>query len=215
MGDRDYRRIITNVIEGISRDIKQQIDIKDNKTIHFHEVVRCLRRSYFDRIAPKEEKIIGFANVMGGLLRKASYGSTNGEFVLDDIKLKIRADMVADDVVIIFQTVTKLPENPLPSDALYLNACLWILNKEEGIVVYLTGDGGETSFSMSKDKKMFEESIRRVRVLNNLLEEKKTPIIEPSSECNTCQYYEECYIKKRKSANISLESLLGLKDHDK
>lgn len=215
MGDRDYRRIITNVIEGLGRDIKQQIDIKDNKTIHFYEVVRCLRRSYFDRTAPKEEKTIGFTNIMGDLLRKASYGSTNGEFALDNIKLKIRADMVVDDVVIIFQMVTKLPENPLPSDALYLNACLWILNKEEGVIVYLTGDGNETSFSMGKDKKMFEESIRRVRVLSNLLEEKKTPIIEPSSECNTCQYYEECYIKKRKSASISLENLLGLKDQNK
>jgi CRISPR-associated exonuclease Cas4 len=152
---------------------------------------------------------------MGGLLRKVSYGSTSGEFALDDIKLKIRADMVVDDVVIIFQTVTKLPENPLPSDALYLNACLWILNKEEGVIIYLTAEGNESSFSMSRDKKMFEESIRRVRVLSNLLEEKKTPIIEPSSECTTCQYYEECYIKKRKSASISLESLLGLKDQNK
>ncbi|HSD05031.1 MAG TPA: hypothetical protein VLB45_04675 [Nitrosopumilaceae archaeon] len=215
MGDRDYRRIITNVIEGISRDIKQQIDIKDNKTIHFYEIVRCLRRSYFDRIAPKEEKTIGFTNIMSDLLRKAAYGSTNGEFALDSIKLKIKADMVVDDVVIIFQMVAKLPENPLPSDALYLNACLWILNKDEGIIVYLTGDGKEASFSMGKDKKMFEESIRRVRVLSDLLEEKKTPIIEPSPECNTCQYYEECYIKKKKSASISLENLLGLKDQDK
>lgn len=214
MGDRDYRRVITNVIDGISRDVKPKIDIKDSKTIHFYEVARCLRRSYFDRTMPKEEKM-GLTSMIEGLLQRSSYGSKEGEFVIDNIKLKIQADMIVDDVIIVFKIVTILPENPLSSDVLYLNACLWILNKTEGIIVYLGGDGKEASFSMNKDKKMFEESIRRVRVLSNLLEEKKIPILEPSSECTTCQYYEECYIKKKKAASISIENLWGLKGQEK
>ena len=215
MGDRDYRGVITGVVEGINRDLKPKIDPKNNKTIHLYEIVRCLRRSYFDRISPKDPEATGFSSLIGGLFRKMPYGSTQGEFAIDEIKLKGQADMIVDEIVIIFRVVNTLPENPLSSDVLYLNACLWIFSKNEGIIVYLTGDGKEVSFSIIKEKKMFEESIRRVRVLSSLLGEKKVPILEPSPECNTCQYYEECYIKKKKSTSISIDSLFGLKGQGK
>lgn len=215
MGDRDYQQIITSVIDDFTRDLTPKIDVKDNKTIYVYEIVRCLRRSYFDRTAPKKVEAVGFYGLIKGLLRKMSYGSTQGEFTVDDIKLKARADMIVDNIVITLQIVTELPENPLPADALYLNACLWVFNKNEGVVVYITGDGKESSFYLSKDKKMFEEFIRRVRVLSSLLGEKKVPILEPSPECNTCQYYEECYIKKKRSSNISFDSLFGSRKEEK
>ena len=215
MGDRDYRQIITSAIDGFTRDLRPKIDVKDNKTIHVFEIVRCLRRSYFDRTAPKKEEVVGFYGLIEGLLRKMSYGSTQGEFTVDDIKLKAQADLIVDNIVITLQVVTALPENPLPADALYLNACLWVFNKDEGVIVYITGDGKESSFYLSKNKKMFEEFIRRVRVLSSLLVEKKVPILEPSPECNTCQYYEECYIKKKRSSNISFDSLFGSRKEEK
>lgn len=215
MGDRDYQQIITSAIDSFTRDLRPKIDVKDNKTIYVYEIVRCLRRSYFDRTTPKEAKVVGFYGLIKGLLRKMSYGSTQGEFTVDDIKLKVQADMIVDNIVITLQIVTALPENPLPADALYLNACLWIFNKDEGVIVYITGDGKESSFYLNKDKKMFEEFIRRVRVLSSLLGEKKVPILEPSPECNTCQYYEECYIKKKRSSNISFDSLFGSRKEEK
>jgi len=215
MGDRDYRQIITSAIDNFTRDLRPKIDVKDNKTIHVFEIVRCLRRSYFDRTAPKEEEVVGFYGLIEGLLRKMSYGSAQGEFTVDDIKLKAQADLIVDNVVITLQVVTALPENPLPADALYLNACLWVFNKDEGVIVYITGDGKESSFYLNKDKKMFEEFIRRVRVLSSLLGEKKVPILEPSPECNTCQYYEECYIKKKRKSNISFDSLFGSRKEEK
>ena len=213
MGDRNYRRIITDVIERISHDIKPETE-KDNKIIRFSEVTRCLRRSYFDRVDPLEQKGLRFSDLFRELIRKMPYGSVQGEFPLDGIKLKISADMIVDDVVIIFRPVSKPPERLIPSDALYLNACLLILKKTEGIVVYLAENGDEISFSLMRDNKMFEESIRRVKILNSLLEEKKIPVIEPSLECNTCQYYEKCYLKEKKPVSFSIESLLGFKEPD-
>jgi CRISPR-associated exonuclease Cas4 len=61
---------------------------------------------------------------------------------------------------------------------------------------------------------MFEETVRRVRVLNNLLGEKKVPILEPSEECSSCQYYERCYLKQKIGRAINLHDLLGLKKSD-
>jgi len=211
MGDRDYRQLIKNAIESIGRDIEPKIDSKDNKTIHIHEVVRCLRRSYYDRTEPIELKRTNFNNLMTGLLQKMEYGGKEGEYSIDDITLKGKADMVVDDAIIIFRSTMLAPDSPFALDLLYLNACMWIFKKDEGIVVYLTPDGKEESFSLIKENKMFEELVRRVRVLKDLLEEKKVPILEPSIECSSCQYYERCFVKQKIGKEIKIEEMFGLR----
>ena len=215
MGDRDYRKLIKNSIDSIGRDIEVKVDSKDSKTIYIHEVVRCLRRSYFDRTDPIVVRRTGFKNLMTGLLQKMEFGGKEGEFVVDDIKLKGRADMVVDDALIIFRSTMEIPDSPFSADLLYLNACMWIFNKVDGIIVYLTPDGKETSFSLAKEKKMFEELVRRFRVLADLLEEKKTPILEPSVECTSCQYYERCYVKQRMGKQINISELFGMSKSSK
>lgn len=210
MGDRDYRQLIKNAIESIGRDIEPKIDPKDNKTIYIHEVVRCLRRSYYDRTEPIELKRTNFNNLMTGLLQKMEYGGKDGEYSIDDITLKGKADMIVDDAIIIFRSTLLTPASPFSLDLLYLNACMWIFKKDEGIVVYLTPDGKEESFSLSKENKMFEELVRRVRVLTDLLEEKKVPILEPSIECSSCQYYGRCFVEQKIGKEIKIEEMFGL-----
>jgi CRISPR-associated exonuclease Cas4 len=84
---------------------------------------------------------------------------------------------------------------------------MWIFNKTEGVIVYLTNNEKESSFMVMRNKKMFEETIRRVRVFSNLINEKKAPILEPSPECSECQYYERCYIKKQEGKQFTLTEL--------
>ncbi len=210
MGDRDYRQLIKNAIESIGRDLEPKIDPKDNKTIYLDEVVRCLRRSYYDRTEPTQVTRTSFNNLMSGLLQKMEYGGKEGEYSIEDITLKGKADMVVDDAIIVFRSALQAPESPFALDLLYLNACMWIFKKIEGIVVYLTPDGKEVSFSLTKENKMFEELVRRVRVLKDLLEEKKVPILEPSIECSSCQYYERCFIQQKIGKEIKIENLFGL-----
>lgn len=213
MGDKDYNLVIKDALESISRDLRLQIDPKDKKTIHLPEVVRCLRRSYFDRIDPIPERK-RFEGLLGELLRKLPYGSRVGEFAINEVKLKGQTDMIVDDVVMKFKTSDKLPEDPHAEDILYVNACLWIYDKMEGVIVYLTGEGERVSFYLTRDKKMFEEIMRRVRVLSDLLGENKVPILEPSLECMDCQYYERCYIKKKRGQTISLKKLFAVKQDE-
>ena len=215
MGDRDYRHLIKNAIESIGRDLEPKIDPNDNNVIYLHEVVRCLRRSYYDRKDPLKEEASSFNNLLNGLLQKMEYGGKDGEFPIEDIKLRGKADMIIDDAVVIFRSTLEIPENPFSSDLLFLNACMWIFKKIDGIVVYLTPDGKESSFSLSKDNKMFEELIRRVRVLNELLDEKKVPIIEPSKECLSCKYYERCFIKQKIGKQMNIHELFGLRSNKK
>jgi CRISPR-associated exonuclease Cas4 len=65
-------------------------------------------------------------------------------------------------------------------------------------LVYIDGNGKSVEFSLAKSNKMFEETIRRARVLSTLLKEGKTPIVEPSELCQDCKYYERCYSPREK-----------------
>ena len=211
MGDRDFRTTIQTALSSIGKELQLDIDPKNIQTIHLQEVVQCLRRSYFDRIDPVEIERRGFNELLSGLLRKLEYGSEPKVFEIDDIKLQGQTDMIVDDAIMLFRPATQSElENPLANDVLYLNACLWIYDKTEGIVVYITGDRKETTFSLTRNKKMFEEVIRRVRVLNNLLKEQKAPILEPSTECSECQYYERCFMKRKNSKHVDIGEMLGL-----
>ena len=210
MGDRDYRSTIKNALDSIGTELELNIDSKNFQTIHLQEVVQCLRRSYYDRIDSIETERRGFNELLSGLLRKLQYGSEPKEFEIEDIKLKGQTDMLVDDIVLLFRSASKELENPLANDVLYLNACLWIYDKHEGMVVYISGDRKETTFSVTRNKKMFEEVIRRVRVLNNLLKEQKAPILEPSTECTDCQYFERCFMKKKNSKHVDIGEMLGI-----
>ena len=210
MGDRDFRTIIQSALGSIGKELQLDIDPKNIQTIHLQEVVQCLRRSYFDRIDPVEIERRGFNELLSGLLRKLEYGSESKIFEIDDIKLEGQTDMIVDDAIMLFRPAQGELENPVANDVLYLNACLWIYDKTEGIVVYITGDRKETTFSLTRNKKMFEEVIRRVRVLNNLLKEQKAPILEPSAECSECQYYEKCFMKKKNSKHVDIGEMLGM-----
>ena len=216
VGDRDYKQIVRDAIDSIGEDVQLKFDIKDSNTIYLHEATKCLRRSFYDSTEPLETAQTQFNKVLGGLFRKMKSQSTIAKYEMDDgLALKGQVDMIKDDVVLIFRSVNRYPENPLPVDILYLNACMWMFNKIEGVVVYITPDGREESFVTNKNQKMFEEVIRRTKVFHDLLEKRNTdpkakpPIIEPSMDCLDCQYYERCYIRKKEGKQITLSSLFG------
>lgn len=212
MGDRDYRQFIRSTMDSIRDELRPQIDAKDPKTIHIDEVAGCMRRAYYDRDSPLDKLPQGFSTLLAGMLRKLGYAPKQASYDVGGVNLVGRADVIIDDVIMIFRPATKPPEIPEGGDMIYLNACMWIHDKREGVIVYVTGDTSESSFSLTRDKKMFEETVRRVRVLADLLSEgKRVPILEPSSECTTCQYYERCFTKERVSKPINLSELVGIK----
>jgi len=216
VGDRDYKQIVREAIDSIGEDAQLKFDTKDPNIIYLHEATKCLRRSFYDRTEPLETEQTQFNKVLGGLFRKMKSKATIGKYEMDGgLALKGQVDMIEDDVVMIFRAVNRYPENPLPADILFVNACMWMFDKIEGVVVYITPDGKEESFVTNKNQKMFEEVIRRTKVFHDLIERRNTdpkakpPIIEPSMDCLDCQYYERCYIRKKEGKQITLSSLFG------
>tara|TARA_Y100001951_G_scaffold75048_1_gene62007 strand:- start:698 stop:1381 length:684 start_codon:yes stop_codon:yes gene_type:complete len=216
VGDRDYKQIVRDAIDSIGEDAQLKFDTKDPNIIYLHEATKCLRRSFYDRTEPLETEQTQFNKVLGGLFRKMKSKATIGTYEMDSgLALKGQVDMIEDDVVMIFRAVNRYPENPLPADILFVNACMWMFDKIEGVVVYITPDGKEESFVTNKNQKMFEEVIRRTKVFHDLIERRNTdpkakpPIIEPSMDCLDCQYYERCYIRKKEGKQITISSLFG------
>lgn len=212
MGDRDHRSVIRGAIDSIGRELEIDIDAGNADAIHLREVVQCLRRSYYDRVDPLDVGARGFNELLAGLLRKLQYGSQPATYDLGDISLTGQADMIVDDTVLLFRSAVGELDSPDAEDLLYLNACMWIYEKQDGLIVYITGDRKETTFSLTRTGGMFEEIVRRVRVMNNLLKDKKVPMLEPSGRCADCQYYDRCYTKKKNTKQISLAEMLGLRD---
>lgn len=214
MGDRNFQDTIQGALDSIGRELHEEIDPNDIDTIHVQEVVQCLRRSYYDRTNPDEPVRKGFSDLLTGLLRMLQKESSPKELDMDGISLRGRADIMFDSSVMLFRSSDEEMDNPRADDVLYLNACMWIYDKSDGVIIYVTSDRKEVAFSVTRNKGMFQEVIRRARVLHDLLDEKKIPIVEPSGECSRCQYYERCFIKKRNSGQKSLAEMLGMAKDD-
>ena len=215
-GDRDYKQVVRDAIDSIGEDVSFKIDTKDINTVYLYEATKCLRRSFYDRTDPLETERTQFNKVLGGLFRKMKSHSSIAKYDMKSgLTLKGQADMIKDGVILIFRSIAKFPDNPIPADMLYVNACMWMFNKIEGVIVYITPDGKEDSFVANRNQKMFEEVVRRTKIFHDLLEKNnadpkaKPPIIEPSLDCVDCQYYERCYIRKKTGKTVTISSLFG------
>jgi CRISPR-associated exonuclease Cas4 len=211
LGERDVKKMIEKTFDKIYANIGQISSKNDPNIIHVLEASRCTRLSYYERKDPisTQGSIAKISILLKDGIRR-SFSNIDGEYKVDNLTLHATADAIIDDQYVArFELVTKLPEVPHPRDLLYLNACLFVFNKNDGVLIYMTPDGQSLDFFVTKNNRMFEDVVRRARILSTLLKECKVPIIEPCDLCLSCKYYERCYYRERKIANFSLESLFG------
>ena len=211
LGERDVKKMIEKTFDKIYTNIGQISSKNDPDIIHVLEACRCTRLSYYERKDPvsTQGSIAKISILLKDGIRR-SFSNIDGEYKVDNLTLHATADTIIDDQYVArFELVTKLPEVPHPRDLLYLNACLFVFNKNDGVLIYMTPDGQSLEFFLTKNNRMFEDVVRRARILSTLLKECKVPIIEPCDLCLSCKYYERCYYRERKIANFSLESLFG------
>ena len=211
LGGRDLRNTIEKNIDKLHEDLSVKIDKKNPDRIHAIEAAGCTRFAYYER---KDPLPADSASKISGLLGNAmrhSLSNVRGEYKVDSLSLEVDADLVmGDEFVVRFEIAQTLPEVPHPRHLLYLNACLFAFNKDEGFLIYMTAEGKTVEFSMTKSNKMFEEVVRRARVLSTLLKDNKVPIVEPSELCLNCKYYERCYTRKQvkdESSGFILEEI--------
>ncbi len=198
LGDRNLRDIIEKSFDKLYNDLDIKVDKGNPDRIHAIEASLCTRLAYYERRDPlPADNAEKMSILLTHGMRKA-LSNARGEYKVDSLALQVDADMViADEFVVRFEVVPELPEIPHPRHMLYLNACLFALDKPEGMLIYMTGDGKTTEFSVTRNNKMFEEIVRRARILSTLLKENKVPIVEPSDLCLSCKYYSRCYSREK------------------
>lgn len=215
LGGRDIRKTIEKSLDKLHEDLNVKIDKKNPDRIHAVEACGCTRFAYYERQDPLPADNQSKISILLGAAMRHSLSNARGEYKMDSLSLEANADLImADEYVVRFEVVPALPEIPHPRDLLYLNACLFAFNKNDGILIYITADGKTVEFSVTKNNKMFEETVRRARVLSTLLKDGKVPIVEPSELCLNCRYYERCYARKQvkdESSGFILEEIFKKK----
>ena len=200
LGGRNFHKLIEDELVKISKNLGLNYDLNG---IHVLEITRCSRLSYFERMDPLiDEFSNALSNIFKSSLQKLLNGNTR-EYKIDDLAIYATVDLIKDDELIInFVPVSEIPDYPHPKDLLYTNACMYVFDKESGFIVYFTPEGKYVEFNISKSKRMFEQVVRRARILNLLLKEKKTPVVEPSELCFSCKYYQRCYGQQKESEHL-------------
>ena len=145
MGDRDYRSVIKNSVESVGRELEYRFEKDNISKIHASEVTGCLRRAFYDRTDEIEKDRTSFSDLIGGMFRQLDYGAKPQEFSLEDISLQAQADLIVDDLVMVFRSTGDFPESPNAKDLLYINACMYAYEKVDGVIIYINGKGDEIS----------------------------------------------------------------------
>lgn len=204
LGGRDLRETIEKSLDKLHDDLSVKIDKKNPDRIHAVEASGCTRFAYYERKDPLPTDSLSRISILLGSAMRHSLSNVRGEYKAEGLSLEANADMImADEFVVRFEVVPALPEVPHPRHLLYLNACLFAFNRKDGLLIYMTAEGKTVEFSVTKNNRMFEEIIRRARVLSTLLKDGKVPIVEPSELCQNCRYYERCYAKKHEKDESS------------
>jgi CRISPR-associated exonuclease Cas4 len=198
VGGKNLHQIIEDAIDDIYKNLSVKIDKTNYDRIHAIEASGCTRFAYYERKdSLPSDNAAKVSSLLGNCMRH-SLSNIRGEYKIDTLALEVNADMImADEFIVRFEIVPTLPEVPHPQHMLYLNACLFAFNKDEGFLIYMTEEGKMVAFSVTKNNRMFEEIVRRARVLSTLLKENRVPIVEPSNLCTTCKYFERCYARKK------------------
>lgn len=198
LGGRDIRETIEKTFDKLYDDLKVKIDKDNPGRVHAIEASSCTRLAYYERKDPLPPDSASKSSVLLANGMRHSLAGAAGEYSMDGLTLQVNADlMIGGEYPVRFEVVSVLPEVPHPSHLLYINACLFALKKDEGFLIYVDADGKTAEFTVSKNNRMFEEIVRRARVLSTLLKEGKPPIVEPSELCLNCRYFERCYARKK------------------
>jgi CRISPR-associated exonuclease Cas4 len=211
LGGKNLHEVIENAIDDRYKNLSVKIDKTNPDRIHAIEASSCTRFAYYERkdSLPSDNATKVSSLLVNGM--RHSLSNALGEYKVDTLALEVNVDMIiANEFIVRFEIVSTLPEVPHPQHMLYLNACLFALNKYEGFLIYMTAEGKTVEFSVTKNNKMFEELIRRAKVLSTLLKENRVPIVEPSDLCTSCKYFERCYARKKvkeESSGFILEEI--------
>ncbi len=197
-------RVDTLTVYGWFRELVRSRIPSNPNIIHVTEASGCLRKAFYDRVAPAPALDVTNVVVTIGngihhqlqalLLRKGWEAEVSVKFRTKVIELVGHADLVAPDgTVVEIKTVNEVPQEPYQPHVMQVNAYLNMLNSREGYIVYIGRDGKVRTFMVRSSKVLFHKLLKRAHHLHYSLINNEPPKPEKSPLCSYCPYRWRCF----------------------
>ena len=175
--------------------------------IYISSLSTCLRKAFYEQFFPVYETKLSkpvfegtaihyFIDYLvknyGNLLMENIDSEVRVRYIIDDIKLVGRADIVLDDRIIEVKTTSNIPFKPYTSHVLQANAYAYILRKKYFEIAYISNDRIK-SFVYETRKDLFDVIVERARILSTAFKTGIAPDREVSQLCVKCPFYDKCF----------------------
>jgi len=211
---RSKLRLDNKVIYGCFRRLLQKHfrELKPDE-IHVHEVVQCLRKSYYERkyyskryehISDTKSVILGLGlavhEALENIFSRVLGAECEKEFVKtvyiagNDIKVVGTVDLWINGTVVDLKTVNKIPDRPYDHHILQLQMYMWLTDTDTAYVVYICKrDGRVRVHGVVRDQRVIDRLIDRVAVFYKHLRDDTVPPPEETILCKYCEYSLDCF----------------------
>jgi len=212
-----FEKIVKDFLDRAKKERKENV-------FYPSELPYCIRRNYFLYKNPKEidletKKIFESGSIVHSWVRDVLFKGFT-EMALKDFKWEeslifkgndfeihgryddlVAVELHEKPILLEIKTVRSLKyiKEPKRHHVMQLNFYLTVLKLETGYIVYIDRTNLQHKiFKLTKDKRLFDEMLKRAEMLRRALKEKKIPIAEARLDvtkrwqCRYCPYRLEC-----------------------
>ncbi|MCS7105318.1 MAG: PD-(D/E)XK nuclease family protein [Thermofilaceae archaeon] len=165
------------------------------------ELNQCLRKSWYERMVaepPQPERLVLFLlgeklhDVAGEYFPLGS-GEKSFEKTVEGVIVRGRLDRELESCIVEFKSVTSIPEKPRPYHVDQAQIYMWLTDKEQAFVVYVSKSTGEVkAFKVERDEARIQELLRKAVEYSIHLQRGFPPPPEPGWLCKYCEYAHLC-----------------------
>jgi len=180
--------------------------------IHVHEVVQCMRKSYYERkygssdfrhLSDTKCVILGLGLLTHEKLEELFAQTFNAQcekvvmrdIIVNGIKYKVvgTIDILYDTTLIDLKTVNKIPDRPYSHHYYQLQLYMWLTDLYKSYIVYISKRRGTIRiYEVIRDNKVIDQLIERIHYYIACISSDTIPKREKSYLCNYCEYSLNC-----------------------
>ena len=180
--------------------------------IHVHEIVQCMRKSWYERkyyserlqhLSDTKCVILGLGIAVHESLEKifSNVFKTQGEkafkrrVYINGIAVDIvgTIDLYRDDMIMDIKTVNKIPDEPYLHHYLQMQAYMWLTDMDTAYIIYICKrDGKVKVLPVKRDERVISQLLERAHYYYTCISSGIKPRPEKSYLCRYCEYAFEC-----------------------
>jgi len=194
------------------RIVSEHYRIPSDNEIHVHEIVQCMRKSYYERkygssdynhLSDKKCVILGLGLLTHEKLEELFSQMFNAkcektyerEVKVNGLTFKVigTVDVIYDHTLIDLKTVNKIPDEPYDHHYLQLQMYMWLTGLHEAYIVYICKrDGTVKIYQVIRSDKVIKQLMERLHYYATCVSSDIVPKAEHSYLCKYCEYSLEC-----------------------